>query len=75
MGLGTELSNRVIDYGFDELGLPEVHGCVNALNTRSLAMALKAGFQPVRDVTGEDGTVTRVVTLRAATRPQPQLRK
>ncbi len=68
MGLGTELSYRVIDYGFDELGLDAVHGCVNAANTRSLAMARKAGFEVVRDVTGEDGTVTRVVTLRAAAR-------
>ena len=68
MGLGTELSYRVIDYGFDDLGLDAVHGCVAAENTRSLAMALKAGFEIVRDVTGEDGKVTRVVTLRAADR-------
>jgi ribosomal-protein-alanine N-acetyltransferase len=68
MGLGTELSYRVIDYGFDELGLDAVHGCVNAANTRSLNMARKAGFEVVRDVTGEDGTVTRVVTLKAAAR-------
>ncbi|MFI9379906.1 GNAT family N-acetyltransferase [Kutzneria sp. NPDC052558] len=68
MGLGTELSYRVIDYGFDELGLAEIHGCVDANNTRSLAMARKAGFEIVRDVTGSDGTVTRVVTLRAAAR-------
>jgi RimJ/RimL family protein N-acetyltransferase len=68
MGLGTELSYRVIDYGFDELGLAEIHGCVNSANTRSLAMALKAGFEVVRDVTGEDGTVTRIVTLKAADR-------
>jgi RimJ/RimL family protein N-acetyltransferase len=68
MGLGTELSNRVIDYGFDELGLDAVHGCVAAENIRSLAMALKAGFEIVRDVSGEDGKVTRIVTLRAADR-------
>jgi RimJ/RimL family protein N-acetyltransferase len=68
MGLGLELSNRVIDYGFDELGLDAVHGCVAAENTRSLGMALKAGFEIVRDVTGEDGKVTRIVTLRAADR-------
>lgn len=68
MGLGTELSYRIIDYGFDELGLSEVHGCVNAANTRSLSMALKAGFEVVRDVTGEDGVVTRVITLRAGDR-------
>jgi RimJ/RimL family protein N-acetyltransferase len=68
LGLGIELSYRVIDYGFDELGLAEIHGCVNAANTRSLAMARKAGFEIVRDVTGADGTVTRVVTLRAADR-------
>jgi ribosomal-protein-alanine N-acetyltransferase len=41
---------------------------VAAENTRSLAMALKAGFEIVRDVTGEDGKVTRIVTLRAADR-------
>ncbi len=68
LGLGTELSYRVIDYGFDELGLSEIHGCVNANNTRSLEMARKAGFEIVRDVTGTDGTVTRVITLRAADR-------
>jgi RimJ/RimL family protein N-acetyltransferase len=68
MGLGTELSYRVIDYGFDELGLDAVHGCIAAENTRSVAVALKAGFEIVRDVTGEDGKVTRVVTLRAADR-------
>lgn len=68
MGLGTELSNRVVDYGFDELGLAEVHGCVNADNIRSLEMARRAGFEVMRDVTGTDGTVTRVVTLRATAR-------
>lgn len=61
-GLGTELLKCVMDYAFDVLELTEVHGMVNAENTASMALSRKLGFEHVRDVIGDDGTRTHVVT-------------
>ncbi|WP_030157975.1 GNAT family N-acetyltransferase [Glycomyces sp. NRRL B-16210] len=63
-GLGTELAQAIVDYGFGELGLTEVHATVAAPNTVSLALLAKLGFVHVRDEPNEDGPVTRVLTLK-----------
>ncbi|WP_199044519.1 GNAT family N-acetyltransferase [Glycomyces salinus] len=63
-GLGTELAKRIVAYGFEDLDLSEVHATVAAENTVSLAIMTKLGFEHVRDDPNEDGTVTRVLTLR-----------
>ncbi|WP_415646603.1 GNAT family N-acetyltransferase [Stackebrandtia soli] len=63
-GLGTELANTIVAYGFDELGLSEIHATVKAENTASLAVMTKLGFEHVRDDPNDDGSVTRVLTLR-----------
>ncbi|MBO3732336.1 GNAT family N-acetyltransferase [Glycomyces niveus] len=65
-GLGTELAQAIIDYGFDVLGLDEVHATVADPNTASLAVMKRIGFEHVRDIAEDDGTTTRVLTL---TRP------
>lgn len=62
-GLGTELANAIIAYGFDELGLSEVHATVAAPNEASLKVMGKLGFVHVRDKTEDDGSTTRVLTL------------
>lgn len=62
-GLGTELARTVVDYGFDRLGLSEVHATVASENTASLAVMAKLGFEHVRDEPNDDGSVTRVLTL------------
>lgn len=72
MGLGTELANCLVRYGFDELGLTELHGMVGEHNAVSMAMATKLGFVHVRDVVGEDGKVDHVITLRASTPSLPK---
>ena len=63
-GLGTELARTIIAYGFETLGLNEVHATVAAENTASLAVMAKLGFAHVRDKPNDDGSVTRVLTLR-----------
>ncbi|WNV87687.1 GNAT family N-acetyltransferase [Umezawaea sp. Da 62-37] len=63
-GLGTELLNAVLTYGFEELNLTEVHGMVGSANNASLAMARKVGFELVREV-GDGATIQKVVTLKA----------
>jgi RimJ/RimL family protein N-acetyltransferase len=65
-GLGTELAEAIVAHGFGTLGLAEVHATVAAANTASTAVLTRIGFQHVRDVTEEDGTVTRVLTRRHA---------
>lgn len=65
-GLGTELAKAVVAYGFDRLGLEEVHATVAAGNTGSLAVMAKIGFEHVRDKDNEDGSVTRVLTVAKA---------
>ncbi|MCH7231156.1 GNAT family N-acetyltransferase [Glycomyces sp. L485] len=63
-GLGTELAAAIAHYGFDGLGLDQVHATVAAPNTASLAVLDKLGFTHVRDKSNDDGTVTRVLTLQ-----------
>jgi RimJ/RimL family protein N-acetyltransferase len=62
-GLGTEAVRGLIAHAAEDLGLTEVYGMVGIENTASLAMSRRLGFRTVRDVVGEDGTVTRMVVL------------
>ncbi|WP_069741735.1 GNAT family N-acetyltransferase [Streptomyces sp. EN23] len=63
-GLGTELARAVIAHGFDTLGLDEVHATVAAANKASLTLLDRIGFAHVRDIEEDDGSTTRVLTLR-----------
>ncbi|QKW07689.1 GNAT family N-acetyltransferase [Streptomyces sp. NA04227] len=66
-GLGTELASALTAYGFDALGLAEVHATVAAPNSASLALLTRVGYRHVRDVAEEDGQVTRLLScLRPA---------
>ncbi|MER5479580.1 GNAT family N-acetyltransferase [Streptomyces sp. NPDC002734] len=67
-GLGRELAAAIVAHGFGALGLTEVHATVAEPNTASLAVLGKLGFAHVRDVTEDDGSVTRVLTCRDADR-------
>ncbi|MGW5262021.1 GNAT family N-acetyltransferase [Microbispora sp. NPDC004025] len=63
-GLGRELAGAVVAYGFDVLRLTEVYATVAAPNSASLAVLARIGFEHVRDITEDDGSVTRVLTRR-----------
>ncbi|MQA98378.1 MAG: GNAT family N-acetyltransferase [Streptosporangiales bacterium] len=62
-GLGTELAQAIVAYGFGTLALPAVHATVAAPNTASLAILRKLGFTHARDIPNDDGSVTRLLTL------------
>ena len=62
-GLGTEIARAVVGYGFDVLGLPEVHATVAEENQASLVLLGRLGFRHVRDIREDDGAVTRVLTF------------
>ncbi|MFI7357547.1 GNAT family N-acetyltransferase [Streptomyces avidinii] len=66
-GLGTELAEAIVAYGFDTLGLAEVHATVAESNTASLVLLERIGFTHVRDVREDDGSTTRVLTRRRRT--------
>lgn len=72
-GLGGEVAEAIVAYGFETLGLTEVHATVAAPNTASLALLDRLGFAHVRDVTEDDGGTTRVLTRRrlASDGPSP----
>ncbi|MEV3971193.1 GNAT family N-acetyltransferase [Streptomyces sp. NPDC050698] len=61
-GLGTELAGALVAYGFETLGLGEVHATVAAENEASLRLLGRLGFEHVRDIEEDDGGVTRVLT-------------
>ncbi|MEU2131506.1 GNAT family N-acetyltransferase [Streptomyces sp. NPDC018352] len=65
-GFGTEIAQALTGYGFDALGLTEVHATVAADNTASLTLLGGIGFRHVRDTVEEDGSTTRVLTRSAA---------
>ncbi|MGW0330793.1 GNAT family N-acetyltransferase [Streptomyces sp. NPDC003011] len=62
-GMGTEVVRGLLRHAADNLGLKEVYGMVGAGNTASLALSRRLGFRHVRDVVGEDGTVTQMVVI------------
>ncbi|MDT0448107.1 GNAT family N-acetyltransferase [Streptomyces hesseae] len=68
-GLGTELAERLVAYGFGTLGLAEVHATVAEQNGASLALLGRIGFTHVRDIEEDDGTVTQVLTRHRTTAP------
>lgn len=63
-GLGTELAETTVGYGFDHLGLTEVHATVTAANSASLAVLDRLGFEHVRDIAESDGSTTYLLTRR-----------
>lgn len=65
-GLGTELAEAIVGYGFDTLGLTEVHATVAAQNKLSLALLDKIGFTRVRNITANDGSTIHLLTRRLA---------
>ncbi|MGW7444183.1 GNAT family N-acetyltransferase [Kitasatospora sp. NPDC054795] len=62
-GLGAEVVRGLIRYAGDELGLKEVYGMVGAENTPSLTMCHRLGFRHLRDVVGDDGSVTKLLAI------------
>ncbi|WP_328491693.1 GNAT family N-acetyltransferase [Streptomyces sp. NBC_00414] len=62
-GMGTEAVHGLLRHASDNLGLKEAYGMVGAQNEASLALCRRLGFRHVRDVVGEDGTVTRMVVI------------
>ncbi|MER8234982.1 GNAT family N-acetyltransferase [Streptomyces sp. NPDC094049] len=63
-GLGTELAQALVAYGFDTLALTEVHATVAARNNVSLTLLGRIGFEHVRDIDEDDGSITHVLTRR-----------
>ncbi|MFB6819883.1 GNAT family N-acetyltransferase [Streptomyces sp. NPDC056347] len=66
-GFGTEIARALTRYGFDTLGLPEVHATVAAGNTASLTLLDRIGYRHVRDITEDDGSITWVLTCADGT--------
>ncbi|UYQ60129.1 GNAT family N-acetyltransferase [Streptomyces peucetius] len=71
-GLGRELAEALVSYGFDALGLAEVYATVAASNSASLAVLSRIGFEHARDIAEDDGSTTRVLTRRRAVQPTGQ---
>ncbi|MFI6682353.1 GNAT family N-acetyltransferase [Streptomyces sp. NPDC050485] len=65
-GLGTELAQALVSYGFGTLGLTEVHATVAVPNRASLTLLDRIGFEHVRDISEDDSSTTRVLTCRQA---------
>ena len=60
-GLGTELAEALVSYGFVALKLPVVYATVAAANEASLKVLKRLGFERVRDITEDDGGVVVVL--------------
>ncbi|MEU8587401.1 GNAT family N-acetyltransferase [Streptomyces sp. NPDC048664] len=67
-GLGTEVVGALLRHAAENLGVAEVYGMVGADNTASLALCGRLGFRHVRDVVGEDGSVTKMLVASTAAR-------
>ncbi|MEW2167702.1 GNAT family N-acetyltransferase [Streptomyces sp. NPDC007084] len=62
-GLGGEAVEGLLRHAADNLGVSEAYGMVGAENKASLAMCERLGFRHVRDVVGDDGSVTKLVVV------------
>jgi RimJ/RimL family protein N-acetyltransferase len=67
-GFGTEIAQALTGYGFDTLGLTEVHATVAADNAASLTLLGRIGFRHVRDTVEDNGSTTRVLSRSAGAR-------
>ncbi|WP_079174889.1 GNAT family N-acetyltransferase [Streptomyces malaysiense] len=65
-GLGGEVVRGLLRHAADSLGLTEAYGMVGAENTASLAMCRRLGFRHLRDVVGDDGSVTKLLVIPTA---------
>ena len=61
LGLGTEVAEAIVAYGFDTLALTTVHAPVAAPHKASLTLLDGIGFEHVRDIAEDDGSTTRVL--------------
>ncbi|MGA4837802.1 GNAT family N-acetyltransferase [Streptomyces sp. G45] len=59
-GFGAETVGGLLRHAADHLGLKEVYGMVGSGNAASLKLAERLGFRHVKDVVGDDGTVTKM---------------
>ncbi|MEU3418376.1 GNAT family N-acetyltransferase [Streptomyces murinus] len=65
-GLGGEAVRGLLRHAAENLGLTEAYGMVGAENTASLAMCRRLGFRHLRDVVGDDGSVTKLLVIPTA---------
>ncbi|WP_330257844.1 GNAT family N-acetyltransferase [Streptomyces murinus] len=65
-GLGGEAVRGLLRHAAENLGLTEAYGMVGAENTASLAMCHRLGFRHLRDVVGDDGSVTKLLVIPTA---------
>ncbi|MFE7788597.1 GNAT family N-acetyltransferase [Streptomyces sp. NPDC057460] len=63
-GLGSELAEAIVAYGFDALGLTRVYATVDPANVASLTLLDGIGFEHVRDMQEDDGSTTHVLARR-----------
>lgn len=68
-GLGVELAEALVAYGFHTLGLTEVHATVADRNTASLHVLNKVGFKRIRDIAEDDGSTTLLLTRSISEHP------
>lgn len=66
-GVGTEVVRGLLRHAADNLGLEEAYGMVGAENAASLAMCRRLGFRHLRDVVGDDGSVTKMLVISTCT--------
>jgi ribosomal-protein-alanine N-acetyltransferase len=62
-GMGTEVVRGLLRHAADNLGLKEAFGMVGAGNAASLEMCRRMGFRHLRDVVGDDGSVTKMLVI------------
>ncbi|MFI9772584.1 GNAT family N-acetyltransferase [Streptomyces sp. NPDC052415] len=72
-GLGTEVAEAIVAYGFDTLKLTHVYATVAAPNKASLTLLGGIGFEHVRDITEDDGSTTRVLARHLPARDRSPL--
>ncbi|WP_217198292.1 GNAT family N-acetyltransferase [Streptomyces buecherae] len=68
-GLGSELVTELIRYAARTLRVDRVYGMVGAENAASLALCARLGFTFVRDVVGDDGSVTKMLVVPTGAAP------
>jgi ribosomal-protein-alanine N-acetyltransferase len=61
--VGTEVVRGLLRHAADNLSLKEAYGMVGADNVASLQMCRRLGFRHVRDVVGDDGSVTKMLVI------------
>jgi len=72
-GLGTEVAQAMLDYGFGELGFQRIISIIEAENHASIRVAEKLGLKHEKDTLFQESIAVRIYAISKASKQWPTM--